>query len=273
MIDAARSGRQPEISPKSPDKPEEPSIESPKEPCPSEKVDADTEAQTSSHDSKEEPKNGRHEDERFVHYRCHTLAHFIALLCRPAASRLPSNRAVVVIDSLSALLNEAFPKTQDVRRDIKAKKGTQIFSLPTRAICLPHRRSRLIYPLRIRPINPPAPDSPIRHRRPTETCRNAQLRRRAPLAVCDAHAAARPRRGAHPSYQRERMGAGGRSPAGAVPGLDMERGEGRGFALCRGAEGCGEEGGEPREGVCFSSRRGAYYFAVERVGGGIELEC
>lgn len=134
MIDASRSGRQPETSLESPEtaeKAEKPTKEPSNEPPekPSEKPDTDTEAKTFSQDSEEEKKDGGREDEIFVHYRCHTLAHFIALLCRPVASSLPSNAAVVVINSLSALLNEAFPKAPDVRRDLKAKKGTQtVFS-------------------------------------------------------------------------------------------------------------------------------------------------
>lgn len=127
-----RSGRQSETSPKPSQDSEKPSKELSEEPSkepseePSEKPDTDTEAKTSSDDSKEETKNAEPEDQKFVHYRCHTLAHFIALLCRPVASSLPSDTAVVVINSLPALLNEVFPKTQDMRRDMKAKKGTQV---------------------------------------------------------------------------------------------------------------------------------------------------
>lgn len=128
------SDRQSETSPKPSQNPEKPSEEPSKEPTaeepseeptgePSEKPDTDTEAKISSHDPKEETKNAEPEDQKFVHYRCHTLAHFIALLCRPVASSLPSSTAVVVIDSLPTLLNEAFPKTQDMRRDLKTKKG------------------------------------------------------------------------------------------------------------------------------------------------------
>lgn len=126
MVDAARSGRQPKTSPTPPEKPEGPSEETSEKL--SQNVDTDTEEKASSQDSKKETKDVESEDRKFVHYRCHTLAHFIALLCRPVASSLPSNTAVVVIGSLSALINEAFPKTQEVRRDLKAKKGTHISS-------------------------------------------------------------------------------------------------------------------------------------------------
>lgn len=46
----------------------------------------------------------------FVHYTCPSLAHFIALLCRPTRSCIPPGTALIVIDSLSALLNHAFPR-------------------------------------------------------------------------------------------------------------------------------------------------------------------
>ncbi|SPN98594.1 related to DNA repair protein rhp55 [Cephalotrichum gorgonifer] len=64
------------------------------------------------------------QDKGFVHYGCPTLAHLIALLCRPVASSLPTNTAVVVVDSLSALFNEAFPKVSDGRRNFNASKDS-----------------------------------------------------------------------------------------------------------------------------------------------------
>ncbi|KAL2279514.1 hypothetical protein FJTKL_13390 [Diaporthe vaccinii] len=48
--------------------------------------------------------------DRFVQYSCPSLAHFIALLCRPTRSSLPPGTALIVVDSLSALLNHAFPR-------------------------------------------------------------------------------------------------------------------------------------------------------------------
>jgi hypothetical protein len=73
-----------------------------------------------------EPTEPQGEDdvgEGFMHYTCATLAHFVALLCRPAANSVPPNTAVVVVDSLTALLNEAFPKAPGGRREIKSGKG------------------------------------------------------------------------------------------------------------------------------------------------------
>lgn len=48
--------------------------------------------------------------DKYVHYACPSLAHFIALMCRPSSSSLPPDVALIVIDSLSALVNHAFPR-------------------------------------------------------------------------------------------------------------------------------------------------------------------
>lgn len=48
---------------------------------------------------------------RLLHFATPTLAHFIALLCRPTQSSLPTDTALIVVDSLSALINHAFPRT------------------------------------------------------------------------------------------------------------------------------------------------------------------
>lgn len=48
--------------------------------------------------------------DKLVHFTCPTLAHFIALLCRPTQSSIPSDTALIVVDSLSALVNHAFPR-------------------------------------------------------------------------------------------------------------------------------------------------------------------
>ncbi|KAK3307497.1 P-loop containing nucleoside triphosphate hydrolase protein [Chaetomium strumarium] len=61
----------------------------------------------------------------FTHYRCPSLPHLIALLCRPTASCVPQGTLLVVIDSLSALVNHAFPKHTETRggADVKGSKG------------------------------------------------------------------------------------------------------------------------------------------------------
>ncbi|KAH0433244.1 rad55 protein [Colletotrichum camelliae] len=51
--------------------------------------------------------------DKITHYTCPSLPHLVALLCRPAAATIPTSTALVVIDSLSALVNHAFPKAPD----------------------------------------------------------------------------------------------------------------------------------------------------------------
>lgn len=48
--------------------------------------------------------------DKLVHFACPSLAHFIALLCRPTQSALPTDTALIVVDSFSALINHAFPR-------------------------------------------------------------------------------------------------------------------------------------------------------------------
>ncbi|KUI69099.1 DNA repair protein rhp55 [Cytospora mali] len=48
--------------------------------------------------------------DKLIHYACPSLSHFIALICRPTHSSLPSDVALIVIDSLSVLVNHAFPR-------------------------------------------------------------------------------------------------------------------------------------------------------------------
>ncbi|KAK4240908.1 P-loop containing nucleoside triphosphate hydrolase protein [Achaetomium macrosporum] len=61
----------------------------------------------------------------FTHYTCPSLPHLIALLCRPTASCVPRGTSLVVVDSLSALVNHAFPKHPETRAvtDVKGSKG------------------------------------------------------------------------------------------------------------------------------------------------------
>ncbi|KAL9941375.1 hypothetical protein ACHAO5_009056, partial [Verticillium nonalfalfae] len=64
--------------------------------------------------------------EKFTHYSCPTLAHLIALLCRPTATTLPKDTAVVVVSSLSTLVNHAFPKTSENRPGPQLGKGPSL---------------------------------------------------------------------------------------------------------------------------------------------------
>ena len=59
---------------------------------------------------------------RFIHFDCPTLAHLVALLCRPTADNVPQEAALVVVDGLSALLNHALPRVPDVKNGGKAGK-------------------------------------------------------------------------------------------------------------------------------------------------------
>jgi len=63
--------------------------------------------------------------ELFTHYTCPSLPHLIALLCRPTASCVPKDTALVVVDALSALINHAFPKVPDPRTagDLRGSRG------------------------------------------------------------------------------------------------------------------------------------------------------
>ncbi|KAJ4294841.1 hypothetical protein N0V88_005077 [Collariella sp. IMI 366227] len=51
----------------------------------------------------------------FTHYTCPTLPHLIALLCRPNAACIPQGTSLVVVDSLSALVNHAFPRQPETK--------------------------------------------------------------------------------------------------------------------------------------------------------------
>lgn len=65
------------------------------------------------------------EDEKanFIHYNCLTLPHLIALISRPTAKSLPQDVTLVVLSSLTALINSALPKSQDERPGARRKHG------------------------------------------------------------------------------------------------------------------------------------------------------
>lgn len=64
--------------------------------------------------------------DRFVHHTCPSLAHFIALTCRPTHLSLPPDVALVVIDSLSALVNHAFPRLPPPKATVKGNNKGQV---------------------------------------------------------------------------------------------------------------------------------------------------
>ncbi|KAI1482639.1 hypothetical protein F4774DRAFT_370354 [Daldinia eschscholtzii] len=58
--------------------------------------------------------------DNFIHFQAPTLSHLIGLLCKPTANTIPSNTSLIVIDTLSSLVNYAFPKNSENRQ---AQKG------------------------------------------------------------------------------------------------------------------------------------------------------
>lgn len=67
----------------------------------------------------------------FVHYTCPSLPHLLALLCRPSAFCIPPSTSLLVVDSLSALLNDAFPKVPDMRSRSKNSSKSACCRLST----------------------------------------------------------------------------------------------------------------------------------------------
>ncbi|KAI0120393.1 P-loop containing nucleoside triphosphate hydrolase protein [Hypoxylon sp. NC0597] len=55
----------------------------------------------------------------FLHFRTPTLAHLIALLCKPTTNAIPSDTSLIVIDTLSSLVNYAFPRNFEPRQSQK----------------------------------------------------------------------------------------------------------------------------------------------------------
>ncbi|KAK3398747.1 putative RAD55 protein [Sordaria brevicollis] len=75
-------------------------------------------------------------DERLnalTHYTCPSLPHLIALLCRPTSSCIPQNTSLIVVDSLSALVNHAFPRTPEQKKMVDSK-GNKVPSLSARRL-------------------------------------------------------------------------------------------------------------------------------------------
>lgn len=52
----------------------------------------------------------------FHHFTCPTLAHLLALIVHPPSSFPPPNTSLIVIDSLSTLFDNAYPRNADDRR-------------------------------------------------------------------------------------------------------------------------------------------------------------
>lgn len=98
--------------------------------------------------------------DRLVHFTCPTLAHFIALLCRPTQSSIPSDTVLVVVDSLSALVNHAFPR-------IPASRGASTGNKKGSSETSPSESSELIS-CRSFAIISASPDPPVHRWRPAK---------------------------------------------------------------------------------------------------------
>ncbi|KAL5601205.1 hypothetical protein BROUX41_006007 [Berkeleyomyces rouxiae] len=59
----------------------------------------------------------------FTYQYCDTLAHVIALLCRPNPQILPKGLSLVVVDGLTALVNSAFPRNTDNQKKYPKGQG------------------------------------------------------------------------------------------------------------------------------------------------------
>ncbi|CAG7564212.1 unnamed protein product [Fusarium equiseti] len=59
---------------------------------------------------------------RFYQYSCFTLPHLVSLVSRPTTKLIPINTSLVVIDSFSALINSALPKSHDAKSTSKSSK-------------------------------------------------------------------------------------------------------------------------------------------------------
>ncbi|KAG7431774.1 DNA repair protein rhp55 [Fusarium oxysporum f. sp. raphani] len=71
---------------------------------------------------------------RFYHYSCFTLPHLVALVSRPTAKLIPHNCSLMVISSLSALVNSALPKSHDGKATSKSNKGPSPSAKRTQAL-------------------------------------------------------------------------------------------------------------------------------------------
>lgn len=89
-------------------------------------------------------------EDGFVHYACASLPHFLAMFCSPAATvtaspdtpaetlpDMPADTAVIVLDSLSALVNHALPRTAD-------RKGTPLMANGKRGPAAHEKRTQVL---------------------------------------------------------------------------------------------------------------------------------
>ncbi|KAF4126679.1 RecA/RadA recombinase [Geosmithia morbida] len=60
---------------------------------------------------------------RFAQYECLTLAHLIALISRPTSRNIPGDVGLIIIDSATALINSALPRSQNVKPGAGSNRG------------------------------------------------------------------------------------------------------------------------------------------------------
>ncbi|KAK3187393.1 hypothetical protein K4F52_003738 [Lecanicillium sp. MT-2017a] len=58
-----------------------------------------------------------------THYSCLTLPHFLALISRPTPKAIAPNTSLVVVNSISALVNSALPRSHENRSSAKGGQG------------------------------------------------------------------------------------------------------------------------------------------------------
>lgn len=63
----------------------------------------------------------------FTQYECLTLPHLIALVSRPTTRNVPSNVGLVVVSSITALINSALPRPQDGKQGLNLNRGRYFF--------------------------------------------------------------------------------------------------------------------------------------------------
>ncbi|KAF7560508.1 hypothetical protein G7046_g3640 [Stylonectria norvegica] len=60
---------------------------------------------------------------QFSHYSCLTLPHFIALVSRPTTKSIAETASIIVVSSLSTLINSSLPRVHDGKPMPKSSKG------------------------------------------------------------------------------------------------------------------------------------------------------
>ncbi|CAH0048722.1 unnamed protein product, partial [Clonostachys solani] len=61
-----------------------------------------------------------------THYNCLTLPHFIALVSKPSPRLIPEDTSLVIVSSLTTLINSVLPKPKDAQRGMLHNKGAAI---------------------------------------------------------------------------------------------------------------------------------------------------